>query len=174
MNAAADPLNRVIIAIGSNMDEPMANCRQGAAALAETGELEVAACSGFYLTEPVGYARQPWFVNAAVKARTGLEPLALLRLLKQLESRFGRGFGGIRNGPRILDLDIIFYNDWVIETAELVIPHPRMQERGFVLRPLCDIAGQWMHPVFGETAASLLERMEGRHEKCIPMAELFN
>ncbi|MFO7838676.1 MAG: 2-amino-4-hydroxy-6-hydroxymethyldihydropteridine diphosphokinase [Desulfosalsimonadaceae bacterium] len=174
MNAAAGLINRVIIAIGSNMDEPMTNCRQGVAALAGTEDLEIAACSGFYITEPVGYARQPWFVNAAVKVRTRLDPLSLLRRLKQMESRFGRRPGGIRNGPRILDLDIIFYNDQVIETAELVIPHPRMQERGFVLRPLCEIAAEWKHPVFGKTACRLLEQMQGCHEKCIPMAEMFN
>jgi 2-amino-4-hydroxy-6-hydroxymethyldihydropteridine diphosphokinase len=167
-------LNCAIIAIGSNMGDKMENSRQGIAALDAAGELTLVSQSGFYLTEPVGYADQPWFVNCAVMVKTGLAPGALLRFLKELEHALGRRDCGFRNGPRVLDFDIIFYNDWVIESTDLIIPHPRMQDRGFVLKPLCDIAMDWVHPIFQKSVGRLLAEMGAHHEECISMAVLSN
>lgn len=166
--------NTAIIAIGSNMGDKMENSRQGIAALDASEKLKVLRQSGFYLTEPVGYADQPWFINCAVMVQTAFAPAALLQFLKKLEYDFGRRRGGIRNGPRVLDFDIIFYNDWVIESSGLIVPHPRMQERGFVLKPLCDIAVDWVHPIFQKKVGQLLEEMGAQHEECISVAALSN
>ncbi len=174
MSSKIEHSNTAIIAIGSNMGDKMENSRQGIAALESSGELILVRQSGFYLTEPVGYADQPWFINCAVMVETGLAPGALLQFLKKLEHDLGRRAGGIRNGPRVLDFDIIFYNDRVIESAELIIPHPRMQDRGFVLKPLCDIAVDWVHPIFQKTVGRLLAEMEAQHEECISVVELSN
>ena len=174
MSSKIEHSNTAIIAIGSNMGDKMENSRQGIAALDASGKIKVLSQSGFYLTEPVGYADQPWFINCAVMVETGLDPGALLQFLKKLEYDLGRRAAGLRNGPRVLDFDIIFYNDWVIESVELIIPHPRMQDRGFVLRPLCDIAVDWVHPIFQKSAGRLLAEMEAQHEECISVAGLSN
>ena len=166
--------NTAIIAIGSNMGDKMGNSRRGIAALEAPGELTLVSQSDFYLTEPVGYADQPWFVNCAVMVKTGLVPGDLLQFLKKREHDLGRRGCGIRNGPRVLDFDIIFYNDWVIESTALIIPHPRMQDRGFVLKPLCDIARDWVHPIFQKSVGRLLDEMGAHHEECISMAALSN
>jgi len=174
MSTAIDQFHNVIIAAGSNLEDKLENCRRGIAALHRSGKLEVVSQSGFYLTEPVGYADQPWFINAVLLARTHLSPLDLLRFLKQMERQSGRIDCGIRNGPRVLDFDIIFFNDWVIESKTLIVPHPRMQERGFVLKPLSEIAPAWIHPVFQKTTRQLLADMGDCHETCISMEALFN
>ncbi|MFP4533411.1 MAG: 2-amino-4-hydroxy-6-hydroxymethyldihydropteridine diphosphokinase [Desulfobacterales bacterium] len=166
--------NTAIVAIGSNMGDKMENSRKGISALDASGKIKVLSRSGFYLTEPVGYADQPWFINCAVMVETELTPRSLLQFLKKLEHDLGRRVGGIRNGPRVLDFDIIFYSDWVIESAELIIPHPRMQDRGFVLKPLCDIAVDWVHPIFQKTVGRLLAEMDAQHEECISVAGLSN
>ncbi|MBS3759238.1 MAG: 2-amino-4-hydroxy-6-hydroxymethyldihydropteridine diphosphokinase [Desulfobacterales bacterium] len=166
--------NTAVIAVGANLGEKVENSRKGIAALDASGKLEVIRQSGFYLTEPVGYAEQSWFINSVLIARTRLSPFELLGFLKKMERRFGRVDCGIRYGPRVLDFDIIFYNDWVIESRALTVPHPRMQERGFVMNPLCDIAPDWIHPVFQQTVQQLLNKMGAQHEACIPMEALYN
>ncbi len=174
MSAACDPFNTVIIAAGSNLEDRMAHCERGIAALGASGKVTVVSQSGFYLTEPVGYADQPWFINAVMMARTRLSPLELLGFLKQMERLSGRIASEVRNGPRVLDFDIIFFNDRVIESPELTVPHPRMQERGFVLKPLNEIAPGWVHPVFQKTVRQLLTDMGESCETCIPMGALLN
>ncbi len=174
MNAACDQFNKVIIAAGSNLEDRVENCERGIAALNGSGKVTVVSQSGFYLTEPVGYADQPWFINAAMMVRTRLTPLELLRFLKQMERLSGRIASDIRNGPRVLDFDIIFFNDRVIETPELSVPHPRMQERGFVLKPLNEIAPGWIHPVFQKPVRQLLADVGECGETCIPMEALWN
>ncbi len=174
MDPASEDKNTAVIAVGSNIGEKVENCRKGIAALKASGMLELVRQSGFYLTEPVGYADQAWFVNSVLIAHTRLAPFEMLQFLKKMERQFGRIDGGIRNGPRVLDFDIIFYNDWVIEARELIVPHPRMQERGFVLRPLCDIAPDWVHPIFQKSVRRLLEDIGEHCEECIPMEALYN
>jgi len=174
MDAATQYPNTVIIAVGSNIGDPVENSRKGVMALQCSGRMELACQSGFYLTEPVGYANQSWFINSVLMAHTRLDPFETLVFLKKMEQHCGRTAGGIRNGPRLLDFDIVFYNDWVVESRELIIPHPRMQERGFVLRPMCDIAPDWVHPVFQKSVKQLLTEIMGHHEECIPMEALYN
>lgn len=174
MNAACDQFNNVIIAAGSNLEDRVEHCEQGISALNGSGKVTVVSQSGFYLTEPVGYADQPWFINAVMMARTSLSPLELLRFLKQMERLSGRIASEVRNGPRVLDFDIIFFNDQVIESPELRVPHPRMQERGFVLKPLNEIAPAWVHPVFKKTVRRLLADMGEGCETCIPLEALLN
>jgi 2-amino-4-hydroxy-6-hydroxymethyldihydropteridine diphosphokinase len=111
-----------------------------------------------YETEPWGIADQPHFLNMVVSGETDLEPLALLRFLKGIERAMGRT-RGIRYGPRVIDLDILFYEDRVINNEDLVVPHPRLAERRFVLVPLADIAPSWIHPALGGTIRELLSRL---------------
>ena len=116
----------------------------------------VEAQSPLYETEPVYFESQDWFLNGVIKVCTDLEPEALFELLKAIEHAMGRQPGGTRFGPRVLDLDILFYDDRIFCEGLLEIPHPSLHERRFVLQPLCDIAPELVHPVIGQTVESLL------------------
>ena len=143
----------VYIALGTNLGERSENLRAAIRGLAP--DVVVLAESRIYETPPWGYEDQPSFLNMVVKAETDLEPGTLLNYLKQLEVDLGRE-NSIRWGPRLIDLDILFYDDLVIESPPLVIPHPRLHERGFVLVPLADVAAEFIHPVLGKRVWELL------------------
>lgn len=143
-----------LIALGSNLGERPRALRGALDALQRSGALRVRRCSDLIETEPVGGPAQGRYVNAVAWAATSREPRALLRALQAEERRAGRPAGGVRNGPRVLDLDLLLYGTAWWASPELEIPHPRMAERGFVLRPAIQVAPRWVHPARG---ASLLE-----------------
>jgi len=147
----------VYLALGTNLGDRMDNLRRAIAALSPS--VKVTALSSVYETPPWGYADQPAFLNMALAAETDLEPLALIAFLKKLETDLGRK-KTFHNGPRLIDMDILFYDDLVFEQADLVIPHPRLHERAFVLVPLNDIAPDLMHPVLKRTARDLLKDVD--------------
>jgi 2-amino-4-hydroxy-6-hydroxymethyldihydropteridine diphosphokinase len=169
MNMYSQLINTAYISTGSNMGEKHENCRNALSALDQTDTVTVESISRYYSTEPMEYSDQPWFVNAAAKIRTSLAPVHLLALLKNCEVKFGRENSGIRFGPRPLDFDIIFYNDLVIETEQLIVPHPRMHNREFVLRPINDLAPGLIHPVFNKTIRQLLDELSTQNQQCLLM-----
>ena len=149
----------VYLALGSNLGDRLANLHAAQEALPPA--VRVLAASPIYETPPWGYADQPAFLNQALKVETDLEPQDLLKTLKSLELRLGRT-PGPRYGPRQIDLDILFYDDLVFEASDLTIPHPRIEERAFVLMPLADLAPDLRHPVSGLTVREMLQRVDRR------------
>ena len=147
----------IYLALGSNLGDRLANLKAAIAALASV--VTVLAESPIYETPPWGVTDQPPFLNMVLKGETRLAPLALLEYLKQLETQLGR-LPSIRYGPRLIDMDILFYDELVLNTPELTIPHPHLQERAFVLVPLADLAAELVHPVFGKTVRQFLAAMD--------------
>lgn len=148
-------LESVFISIGSNLEDSLSNCKRAVELLAES--VLVKSVSSFYETAPWGVTDQPDFVNLAVEIETELTPLRLLAVLKSIESRMGRpeAVSEERWGPRVIDLDIIFFGDFVIDTGDIIIPHPLMSERAFVLVPLMEIAPDVVHPVLKKSVTQL-------------------
>lgn len=143
---------RAFIAIGSNLQQPQRQVRQAIRAMAELPQTSLVKSSSLYRTAPVGYDNQPDFINAVAEIETSLPPLELLHTLLALEDRQGRE-RPFPNAPRVLDLDLLLYNDTIMSTAELVLPHPRMHDRGFVMLPLAEIAPDLAIPGYGTAAA---------------------
>jgi 2-amino-4-hydroxy-6-hydroxymethyldihydropteridine diphosphokinase len=143
----------VYIGIGSNLGNRQENCREAVRLLRENG-IRVLRQSSLLETEPWGVTDQPRFINMAVEAETDLEPRPLFAVLKNIEAAMGRT-EAVRWGPRVIDLDILFYDDLVIDTAELKIPHPHLHERDFVLIPLAEIAPEKTHPRLNKSMREL-------------------
>ena len=143
----------VYLALGSNVGDRAANLKAAIGALPP--QMEVKAKSRVYETPPWGYVDQDKFLNQVLKVQTYLKPEQLLKHLKRLEVTLGRE-ASFQNGPRLIDIDILFYDDLVFESRTVTIPHPRLHERGFVLMPLMDIAPDLIHPVKKQTIRELI------------------
>ena len=148
----------VYLGLGSNLGDRQENLRAAVGRLSE--EVAIERVSAVYETSPVGYDDQPYFLNAVLAGRTGLGPLQLLRFAKRIERELGR-VESFRNAPRVIDIDILFHGDALVETKELTVPHPGVAERAFVLVPLAEIAPGMVHPVNGATVADLLAGVSG-------------
>jgi 2-amino-4-hydroxy-6-hydroxymethyldihydropteridine diphosphokinase len=146
----------VYLALGTNMGERENNLREAIRLLQEAG-LKITKRSSVYETEPLDYVDQPWFLNAVIEAQTDLSAEKLLAALRQVESQMGSK-KAFAKGPRLMDLDILFYGDETIATPDLQVPHPRMLQRNFVLVPLAEIAPNVHHPSWPGNAAEMLER----------------
>lgn len=143
----------VYLALGSNVGDRLANLKEAIGSL--TPQMDVKAKSPVYETPPWGYTDQPKFLNQVIRAKTYVAPEPLLKHLKRLEVALGRK-ESVPNGPRLIDLDILFYDDLVMYSAALTIPHPRLHERAFVLLPLMDLDPELVHPVNKKSVREML------------------
>jgi len=153
---------RVYLSLGSNLGNREVNIGRALAGLAGAGA-EMIRVSSLYRTEPVGYTAQPWFLNCAAEVATELMPLQLLRRCQAIERGLGRR-RGVSQGPRPIDIDILFYESLVVRAPGLTIPHPRLAERRFVLVPLAEIAPQAEHPVLRQSVLEMLKETPDRSQ----------
>jgi len=162
-------MQRVFIAIGSNLGDKISNCRRAIDEIA--GFYEIVKVSSLYETEPVGNEDQPNFINSVAEIRTDISPHELLAHLNRIEEKLGR----VRSekwGPRTFDLDIIFYGDQIIKDDNLIIPHPRAHLRRFVLEPICEIAPEFIHSEIKISVLELLKNLPD-NKKVIKLNEPF-
>jgi len=152
-----DSRERVFIGIGSNKGPRRKNCLRAIEAIDDAPELTLIQQSPFYETAPWGLTGQRAFVNAVIELRSNIGPMALIMLLKGLERDLGRERGR-RWGPRVIDLDILFFGRRLIDGPRLTVPHPRLHERAFVMAPIGDIAPGFIHPLFNVSIKGLLNR----------------
>jgi len=146
------------LGLGSNLGDRQFNLVKAIELLAQWVHIEK--LSSLYETEPMGYREQPCFLNAVCQLNTSLTPEELLALAKHIEAALGR-IPSFPNAPRPIDIDILFYGNRVVSSQQLTIPHPRLEERAFVLVPLAEIAPDLAHPVSGRAIREMVERVEG-------------
>lgn len=140
------------IALGSNLGDRELNLLRAVAEVGKLPECKVTGLSSFYETSPVGVVAQKSFYNAVLRLSTQLDAFTLLRHLLQIEDEIFKRVRTVDQGPRTIDLDLLLYGDAVINEEHLVVPHPRLTERRFVLQPLCEITPEVIHPLTGKTA----------------------
>lgn len=159
MSRKADNLASIIaIALGSNLGDSLAILQAAIETLDRIPGIEVIIVSSWYQTKAIG-PPQPDYVNGCILVQAQQEPHSLLEILLNIEKKFGRTRQE-RWGPRTLDLDLLLYDDLILETATLQIPHPRIRERAFVLIPLAEIAPKWVEPVSGKTIEELVKAVD--------------
>ena len=146
------------IGIGSNLGNTLQNCKYAIESLSRINGINPTRTSSFYKTEPVGIEKQNYFINAVVEITTTLSARDLLQALRKIEKDMGRKREA-KGGPRIIDLDLLFYGQDVIRETDLVVPHPEIHKRRFVLEPLYEIASYFIHPVFGISIRGLRDRL---------------
>jgi 2-amino-4-hydroxy-6-hydroxymethyldihydropteridine diphosphokinase len=150
-------LNRAYLGLGSNLGDRRHSLLQALRYI--QAQMTIKSVSSIYETEPVGYADQPKFLNAVCCVETELAPRDLLKFVKRVEKQMGRT-DSFRNAPRVIDIDILFYNDISLSSDDLHVPHPRLHDRAFVLVPMAEIAPHFVHPVFNLTAEEMLRKTE--------------
>ncbi|HKZ46214.1 MAG TPA: 2-amino-4-hydroxy-6-hydroxymethyldihydropteridine diphosphokinase [Thermodesulfobacteriota bacterium] len=149
----------VFISIGSNIGGRLGNCRKAIERIVDSKNIKLVKMSSFYETEPWGEIEQDWFINCVVKIETSLDAKALLALLQDIEKGLGRNRIK-KGGPRVIDLDILFFNRDITEIKEIIIPHPLLHKRRFVLTPASEIAPDFIHPVLKKRVADLLRELD--------------
>lgn len=146
------------IGIGSNLGNALKNCQHAVEIISPAKGIEITRVSSFYKTEPVGIENQNLFINAVVEIKTTLSARNLFQTLQNIEKDMGRE-REVKGGPRFIDLDLLFYGQEIIQDADLIVPHPEIQKRRFVLEPLCEIASYFIHPAFGVSIRGLKDRL---------------
>ena len=153
----------VFIGLGSNLGNKKANINDAIASIAGLDSTDVTKTSSFYKTSPVGSVDQDWFINSVIKVKTRIAADALMSALLSIEEKLGR----VRTekwGARTIDIDMLFYNDEIINSERLTVPHEHLSERKFVLEPLSEIAGDFLHPVLNKTISQLLGELKTDEE----------
>ncbi|MBI4202239.1 MAG: 2-amino-4-hydroxy-6-hydroxymethyldihydropteridine diphosphokinase [Chloroflexi bacterium] len=154
----------VYLGLGTNLGDRETNLRQGLRLLAQ--KVHLVQASSVYETEPWGYTQQPRFLNMVCLGETALLPLELLAFCQKVERQAGRK-PTFRYGPRVLDIDILAYDNQVVDLPGLTIPHPGLEQRAFVLAPLAEVAQAWVHPILGRTVQELLDALEETEPMCL-------
>lgn len=152
-------MGRAFVGLGSNLGRRRENIQNAVRILDSTDDLELVKGASFYETEPIGPSFQPWFINTAIEITTQVPPLSLLQICKEVENRIGKS-QSFPWGPRIIDLDILLYDDLVLDEANIVLPHPQLATREFVLRPLLELDPQLSHPRLKLPLSKILKGIE--------------
>jgi 2-amino-4-hydroxy-6-hydroxymethyldihydropteridine diphosphokinase len=161
-------LTVVYLSLGSNIGDREDHLREAQRRLSALGR--VTAASSFYETEPVEFTQQEWFLNCAVALETAHPPQSLMASILNIEQEMGRRRVQ-KKGPRMIDIDILLFGDTILDSPDLTIPHPAMQERRFVLEPLAEIAPEGIHPVLKKAIRELLDALEpGQIVRMLPIA----
>ncbi|HZX47743.1 MAG TPA: 2-amino-4-hydroxy-6-hydroxymethyldihydropteridine diphosphokinase [Nitrospirota bacterium] len=160
---AANVLINAFIGIGTNLGDRKNHIAEAIQLLENNTDIKIIRSSALYVTEPIGYVGQDWFLNCVIEVMTNLPPHELLARCLEIEDKMGRT-RTMQWGPRVIDLDILLYNNAVIEDDDLIIPHPNMDKRRFVLAPLVEIAPDVIHPKLNKTVTDLLKHLNDKHK----------